>query len=236
MKKLPIIIFLFLIGLTSNAQEKVEAVVIGQGVIRTQDSREIVARFYANKGGDTITIDMVQYVPVKKSLPKIAQRLGIEKDKTTILKVVEPNNTITYQTLNILAPDSDGSADSTYNSPISLGYAIGRHTDQFNVRIRYNKGFGIDFHLGTSIYRGDLNSHFLFVGLSNDFQSLFGSEWSGVFSAGALGMVFYDNEEMLIGPVGIINIQRPYSKNSSFGPKFIFGAYNEVGFSISTRF
>ena len=95
MKKLPIIIFLFLISFTSNAQEKVEAVVIGQGVIRTQDSREIVARFYANKGGDTITIDMVQYVPVKKSLPKIAQRLGIEKDKTTILKVVEPNNTIT---------------------------------------------------------------------------------------------------------------------------------------------
>ena len=236
MKKLSTIIFLFLIGFTSNAQEKVEAVVIGQGVIRTQDSREIVARFYANKGGDTVTIDMAQYVPIKKSLPKIAQRLGIEKDKTTILKVVEPNNTITYQTLNILAPDSNGSADSTYNSPISLGYAIGRHTDQFNVRLRYYKGFGIDFHLGTSIYRGDLNSHFLFVGLSNDFQSLFGSEWGGVFSAGALGMGFYDNEEMLTGPVGIINIQRPYSKNSSFGPKFIFGAYNEVGFSISTRF
>jgi hypothetical protein len=236
MKKLSIIIFLFLISFTSNAQEKVEAVVIGQGVIRTQDSREIVARFYANKGGDTVTIDMAQYVPIKKSLPKIAQRLGIEKDKTTILKVVEPNNTITYQTLNILAPDSNGSADSTYNSPISLGYAIGRHTDQFNVRLRYYKGFGIDFHLGTSIYRGDLNSHFLFVGLSNDFQSLFGSEWGGVFSAGALGMVFYDNEEMLTGPAGIINIQRPYSKNSSFGPKFIFGAYNEVGFSISTRF
>jgi hypothetical protein len=236
MKKLSIIIFLFLISFTSNAQEKVEAVVIGQGVIRTQDSREIVARFYANKGGDTVTIDMAQYVPIKKSLPKIAQRLGIEKDKTTILKVVEPNNTITYQTLNILAPDSNGSADSIYNSPISLGYAIGRHTDQFNVRLRYYKGFGIDFHLGTSIYRGDLNSHFLFVGLSNDFQSLFGSEWGGVFSAGALGMVFYDNEEMLTGPAGIINIQRPYSKNSSFGPKFIFGAYNEVGFSISTRF
>ena len=236
MKKLSIIIFLFLIGFTSNAQEKVEAVVIGQGVIRTQDSREIVARFYANKGGDTVTIDMAQYVPIKKALPKIAQRLGIEKDKTTILKVVEPNNTITYQTLNILAPDSNGSADSTYNSPISLGYAIGRHTDQFNVRLRYNKGFGIDFHLGTSIYRGDLNSHFLFVGFSNDFQSLFGSEWGGVFSAGILGMVFYDNEEMLTGPAGIINIQRPYSKNSSFGPKFIFGAYNEVGFSISTRF
>jgi hypothetical protein len=236
MKKLSIIIFLFLVGFTSNAQEKVEAVVIGQGVIRTQDSREIVARFYTNKGSDTITIDMAQYVPIKKSLPKIAQRLGIEKDKTTILKVVEPNNTITYQTLNILAPDSKSSADSSYNSPISLGYAIGRHTDQFNVRLRYYKGFGIDFHLGTSIYRGDLNSHFLFVGLYNDFQSLFGSEWGGVFSAGALGMVFYDNEEMLTGPAGIITFQRPYSKNSFFGPKFIFGAYNEVGFSISTRF
>jgi hypothetical protein len=236
MKKLSIIIFLLLIGFSSNAQEKVEAVVIGQGVIRTQDSREIVAKFYANKAADTVTIDMTQYVPIKKSLPKIAQRLGIEKDKTTILKVVEPNNTITYQTLNILAPDSNSGADSTYNSPISLGYAIGRHTDQFNVRLRYYKGFGIDFHLGTSIYRGDLNSHYLFVGLSNDFKSLFGSEWDGVFSAGALGMVFYDNEEMLTGPAGIINIQRPYSKNSSFGPKFIFGAYNEVGFSISTRF
>lgn len=236
MRKLCTLIFLFLFVFSSKAQEKIEAVVIGQGVIRTQDAREIVGRFYKNKTGDTVTIDLKQYIPIKKSLPKIAQNLGIEKDKTTILKIAEPNNTITYQTLNILVPDSNEGSDTTYNSPISLGYAIGRHTDQFNVRLRYYKGFGLDFHLGTSIYRGDLNSHFLFVGLSNDFQSLFGSEWGGVFSAGALGMVFYDKEEVITGPVGIIKIQRPYSNNSFFGPKVIFGAHNEVGFSISTRF
>jgi len=41
---------------------------------------------------------------------------------------------------------------------------------------------------------------------------------------------------VITGPVGIIKIQRPYSNNSFFGPKVIFGAHNEVGFSISTRF
>tara|TARA_B110000503_G_scaffold17759_1_gene25940 strand:+ start:8934 stop:9644 length:711 start_codon:yes stop_codon:yes gene_type:complete len=235
MKKNSVLIVLMLFALSAQAQKKIEAIVIGQRVVRTQDSREIVARFYKNDAGDTVTIDMTEFIPLQKSLPKIAQNLGIEKNKTTILKVVEPDNTITYQTLNILAPDIAKARDSTSYSPISLGYSIGRHTDQFNVNLRYYKSFGVGFHLGTSIYRGDLNSHFLFIGLYNDFQSIFGTEWGGVFSAGAMGIVFYDKEGMITGPVGIIKIQRPYAKNLFFGPKFIFGAHNEVGFSISTR-
>ena len=236
MKKISTLIVFILFGLQVHAQEKVEAIVIGQGVVRTQDSREVVARFYKNGSGDTITIDMKEYIPVKKSLPKIAQKLGIEKNKTTVLKIIEPNNTLTYQTLNILAPDAPETKDSVYNSPISFGYTIGRQTDQFNVRLRYYKNFGVDFQLGTSIYRSDLNSHFLFIGVSNEVQSMFGSNWGGIFSAGAIGMIFYDKNEMITGPVGIIKIQRPYAKNSFFGPKVIFGAHNEIGFSISTRF
>jgi len=236
MKKLnTLIIAIMLTATSAMAQEKVEAITIGNGLIRTQDSRDIIGRFYKNDAGDTVTIDLKQMIPVKKALPKISQKLGIPKDKTTILKVVEPNNKVVYQELNILAPNAKAPAD-TINSPISLGYSIGRHTDQFNVRLRYFKGFGLDFHLGTSIYRSDLNSHFLYVGLSNDFKSMFGTEWDGIFSAGALGMVYYDNDEMLLGPVGIITIQRDYGPRSSFGPKFIFGAHNEGGFAISTRF
>lgn len=236
MRKFSTILVLMLFALAAHAQKKVEPVVIGNGVIRTQESREIIARFYKNDNSDTVTIDMTELIPFKKSLPKITQKLGIEKDKTTVLKVVKPDNSITYQTLDILAPDSKGSSEDLYNGPISLGYSIGRQTDQFNVRLRYYKGFGLDFHLGTSIYRSDLNNHFLFIGLSNDFKSVFGTEWGGVFSAGALGMVYYDNNEMTTGPVGIIKIQRSFSKNSFFGPKLIFGTHNEMGFSISTRF
>lgn len=235
MKKLYTLIFALTITSSAFAQEKVESIVIGNGLIRTQDSRDIIGRFYKNNAGDTVTIDLKEYIPMKKSIPRIAQKLAIPKDKTVILKVVEPDNTVVYQEMNILAPNAQAPAD-TLNSPISLGYAIGRHTDQFNVRLRYFKGFGLDFHLGTSIYRGDLNSHFLYIGLSNDFRSVFGTEWDGVFSAGALGMVYYDNDEMTLGPVGIITLQRAFNSTSSFGPKVIFGTHNEVGFSISTRF
>ena len=159
----------------------------------------------------------------------------VPKDKTTILKVIEPDNTIVYQEMNILAPISQTPID-TINTPLSLGYAIGRHTDQFNFRLRYYKGFGLDFHVGTSIYRGDLNRHFIYMGLSNDFSSIFGTQWDGVFSAGSLVMRYYDNDQMTMGPVGILTLQRSYSENSSFGPKVIFGTHNELGFSISTRF
>lgn len=235
MRKLYTLIIALTITSGAMAQEKVESIVIGNGLIRTQDSRDIIGRFYKNDAGDTVTIDLKEYIPMKKSIPRIAQKLAIPKDKTVILKVVEPDNTVVYQEMNILAPNAQAPVD-TLNSPISLGYSIGRHTDQFNVRLRYFKGFGLDFHLGTSIYRGDLNSHFLYLGLSNDFRSVFGTQWDGVFSAGALGMVYYDNNEMTMGPVGIISLQRPFNEVSSFGPKVIFGTHNEVGFSISTRF
>lgn len=235
MRKLYTLIIALTITTGAMAQEKVESIIIGNGLIRTQDSRDIIGRFYKNDAGDTVTIDLKEYIPMKKSIPRIAQKLAIPKDKTTILKVVEPDNTIVYQEMNILAPNAQAPVD-TLNSPISLGYAIGRHTDQFNVRLRYFKGFGLDFHLGTSIYRGDLNSHFMYMGLSNDFRSVFGTQWDGVFSAGALGMVYYDNNEMTMGPVGIITLQRPFNETSSFGPKMIFGTHNEVGFCISTRF
>jgi hypothetical protein len=236
MKKLNTLIVAIILSATSvTAQEKVEAITIGNGLIRTQDSRDIIGRFYKNDAGDTITIDLKEMIPVKKAIPKISQKLGVPKDKTIILKVVEPNNTIVYQELNILAPNVKPPKD-TINSPLTLGYSIGRHTDQFNVRLRYNKSFNLDFHLGTSVYRGDLNSHFLFIGLSNEFRSMFGTEWDGVFSAGGLGGVYYENEEMTLGPVGIISIQREYTSKTLFGPKLIFGVHNEVGFAISTRF
>ena len=235
MRKLYILIIALTMTTGVMAQEKVESIIIGNGVIRTQDSRDIIGRFYKNDGGDTVTIDLKEYIPIKKSIPRISQKLALPKDKTTILKVIEPDNTIVYQEMNILAPISQAPID-TINTPLSLGYAIGRHTDQFNFRLRYYKGFGLDFHVGTSIYRGDLNRHFIYMGLSNDFSSIFGTQWDGVFSAGSLVMRYYDNDQMTLGPVGILTLQRSYSENSSFGPKVIFGTHNELGFSISTRF
>ena len=43
-----------------------------------------------------------------------------------------------YQEMNILAPISQAPID-TINTPLSLGYAIGRHTDQFNFRLATTK-------------------------------------------------------------------------------------------------
>lgn len=238
MKKLLATICLTIVAVNLHAQEnkKIESIIIGNGVIRTQDSRDIVARFYANEAEDTVTINMNEFIPVKKALPQIAQKLRLKKGKTTFLKLIEPDNTVVYQSLDILAPDRKAVNADIYKSPVSLGYSIGRHTDQYNVRFRLDKGYGIDIHYGTSLYRGDVNAQFFYLGLSNEVNSILGSNWAGVFSAGAIGLTFYQNDEMILGPVGIIKFERPFTKTSLFGPKFIFGAHNEIGFAISTRF
>jgi len=235
MRRLYTLIIVLTINYGAMAQEKIESIVIGNGIIRTQDRGDIIGRFYKNNAGDTVIIDLKEYIPLKKSIPTISRKLAIPKDKTTILKIKEPDNTIVYQELNILAPKTQSTVD-TLISPISFGYTIGRHTDQFNIRYRYIDSYGFDFQVGTSAHRGDLNFNFLYIGLSSDFRSAYDTQWSGVFSAGAIGLKQYNEDEVIVGPVGIFCIHRPFSKFFSFGPKLIFGTHNELGFSISSRF
>ena len=66
MRKLYILIIALTMTTGVMAQEKVESIIIGNGVIRTQDSRDIIGRFYKNDGGDTVTIDLKEYIPIKK--------------------------------------------------------------------------------------------------------------------------------------------------------------------------
>ena len=230
------LIVMILFANTSNAQEKIEDISVGNGVIRTLETRRVIARFTKNNSGDTVTINMTEYFPFKKALPEIARKMSVEKGKTTYIRVKDPTNTITYQELSIFVPNSKQDPDSTINNSISFNYAIGRHTDQFGVKINYINHYALDFQIGTSIYRGDLNQHFLYFGLCNEFNSIYGSDWAGSFSAGAIGISYFDTDELTFGAVGIITLSKKFAKNSFFGPKLIFGKHNELGFSISTRF
>lgn len=234
-------VFLFIaltLTVSSFAQSKSETIVIGRGVVRTQLTNKLIGTYELNEKQDTLIVEMSEMFSVQKALPEMASKLEIDPKKVRYIKEVQPSGKTIYRELAIVIPEGNSAPKPTSkkNSLIAVGYGIGRHTDQLDIKVRYFKTYGIHGIFGNSFYRGDLATHFLFLGASNDFEYMRGTKWQGVMSLGPIAVAKQNTNELEVGMAVIFNVEREFTENLFFGPRLIIGNYNELGFCLSTRF
>jgi len=229
---------LLILSFSCLAQSNSEAIIIGRGVVRTQLTNQIIGKFELSDNKDTLLVEMSQMFNVQKALPTMATKLEIDPSKVRFLKERQPSGKTVYRELAIVIPEvkKNKKASPNSNSIIALGYSIGRHTDQLDIKVRYYNTYGIHGIFGNSFYRGDLSTHFLFLGASNDFEYFRGTKWQGVISLGPIAVAKQNTNELEVGAAIIFNIEREFTENIFFGPRLIIGNYNELGFCLSTRF
>lgn len=236
MKKLLIIFFVFSGIHMAFAQSQKADLVVAKSSIKFENSKKNAAKFKVNETQDTLTIDMYEVFDVQKALPLIAEKLQLNPERTKYITEIRPSGKKIHRDLIIIYPEKKKKETKPYEGPLSVAYTIGRHTDQFDLKFKYFNNYGIVATFGNSFYRGDLGRHFLYLGFSKDFESLGDGKWQGVASVGPIAVATHQENELSVGAAAVVTLQREFTKNTFFGPKLIIGNYNEIGFSLSTRF
>lgn len=222
---------------TLVAQNKSQDLIVSNNKLKYENGKKVVAEFKTNETLDTLIIDMYELFDVQKALPLIAANLKLNPKRTKYIQEVRPSGKKVYRDLIIVYPEKVKKKDTKpYDGPLSLAYTLGRHTDQLELKLKYFNNYGVVASFGNSFYRGDLNRHFLYLGLSKDFDRLANTKWQGMASVGPIAVATHQTNELVVGAVANISIQREFTTNTFFGPKIIIGNYNEIGFSLSTRF
>lgn len=237
MKKLILLLHILLVAPQCFAQEKQQKLIVTKNAIKLENGKKVIANFKTNAAQDTLIIDMYEVFNVQKSLPLIAEKLSLNPIRTKYITEIRPEGNRIHRDLLILYPEKKQKAEpKIYEGPLSVAYTIGRHTDQIDLKFKYLKSYGVIASFGNSFYRGDLDRHFLYIGFSKDFEKLGNTKWQGVASVGPIAVATQLKNELQVGAVAIVGIQREFTTNTFFGPKLIIGNYNEFGFSLSTRF
>lgn len=225
-----------LIGVQEAFAQKNENLVVVNSSIKFENSKKKVADFNVNETQDTLIIDMYEVFDVQKALPLIAEKLQLNPNRTKVITEIRPSGRKIYRDLIIVYPSKKKKVSKKYDGPLSIAYTIGRHTDQLDLKFNYLNNYGVVASFGNSFYRGDMSRHFLYFGFSRDFDALSGGKWQGVASVGPIAVATHQENELQVGAAAIISLQREFSTNAFFGPRLIIGNYNEIGFTLSTRF
>lgn len=217
--------------------------IVAKNKIVNSSNGDIMARFNLSEGKDTLIVELYDDFNVNPSVPEMTEKLKADPELLKYIQETLQDGTVNHRALTIVVPEQKGKKDlpkkiQPLKSPkrFSIDYSLGRHTDQFSGKFRYAGSFGIEGTVATSLYRGDVSDNYLYLGLSQDFDQLYYTKWQGHFSLGPIVNVQAGTSEILPGLVVVGSLYRQIDGNFYFGPKIMLGSFNELSFSISTRF
>lgn len=236
----------FLIGLfcltTSVTFAQSQDVIVTKRKIVNNSSGEVIARYELNETKDTLNVTLYREYNINSKIPEITYKINADPKTLKYIKETSTDGTVSHRLLAIVLPEQKERKSKKEKKPekspqrISVDYSLGRHTDQFSAKFRYLGSFGIEGSVATSLYRGDVKDNYLYLGLSQDFDDLYYTEWQGHFSLGPIAYAETGKNEIKPGLVVIGSFYRKIDRNFYFGPKIMLGSFNEFSFSISTRF
>ena len=215
------------------------SLIIKKRKILNATTRETIATYKLNDRQDTLMVKLNTEFNINKALPEMSMKLRVNPKMLKYVAETQANGNKVYRELAIIVPDSKiKKAIKPLNSPtvFSASYSLGRHTDQFSGVFRYLGSFGIEGTIATSLYRGDVFDNYLYLGLSQDFDDLYYTNWQGRFSLGPIVVAETGRNAFTSGFVVVGALHRKIDDNFYFGPKIMLGSFNEFSFSISTRF
>jgi hypothetical protein len=180
---------------------------------------------------DTLKIVLFEDIDVDKLIPDMI--LAMKEDPKSINYISESSFTGkgSIRRVDVYIPSKKKFTPSS--DRIQLSYNLGRHTDILSAKLKYFKSYGIEAAFATSLHRGDNKDHFLYLGLSSDFNLFYRSGWRGSFSAGPILQAKTGQNELLVSATTCTTFNKSLGKNSYFGPKLYLGLYNELALGLT---